>query len=255
MVLLNTRRCAGVSAHTPHLQPCGFRIDWVPVDNRLRLLLVLFLLGSFALFSWRGLGEVFRERGRYTDALGLIPAATPPLRFGVPSLQELAVRYHLEPTRATCSICHLGPLGSKQFNPFGQDYQAIVQRLLDETVGPNSPEARSIFQLSAAQIRQALQQVTQDGLDSDRDGFDNDLELLFGFLPGDASSRPHLRVETLQNYRTRLRQAAQEGRLEALPTPGRAIQRGPARLWGFAANQPPLVRPERLALYQAALSP
>ncbi|GIW28567.1 MAG: hypothetical protein KatS3mg070_1930 [Meiothermus sp.] len=223
------------------------------MDNRLRLLLVLFLLGSFALFSWRGLGEVFRERGRYTDALGLIPAATPPLRFGVPSLQELAVRYHLEPTQATCSICHLGPLGSKQFNPFGQDYQAIVHRLLDETVGPDSPESRSIFQLSAVQIRQALQQVTQDGLDSDGDGFDNDLELLFGFLPGDANSRPRLRVETLQNYRTRLRQAAQEGRLEALLRQGEEPAGAPPAFWGFAANQTPLVRAERLALYKAVL--
>lgn len=248
----------GKTVSTPslsHLRPCGFRIDWVPMDNRLRLLLVLFLLGSFALFSWRGLGEVFRERGRYTDALGLIPAAIPPLRFGVPSLQELVARYHLEPTQATCSICHLGPEQSKQLNPFGQDYQAIVHRLLDEAVGPDSPEARSIFQLSAAQIRQALQQVTQDGLDSDRDGFDNDLELLFGFLPGEAGSRPHLRVETLQNYRTRLRQAAQEGRLDALLRRGvRASEAQPA-FWGFAANHPPLVRLERLALYQAALSP
>lgn len=223
------------------------------MDNRLRLLLVLFLLGSFALFSWRGLGEVFRGRGRYTDALGLIPAATPPLHFGVPSLQELAVRYHLEPTQATCSICHLGPEQSKQLNPFGQDYQAIVHRLLEETVGPDSPESRSIFQLSAVQVRQALQQVTQDGLDSDRDGFDNDLELLFGFLPGDASSRPHLRVETLQSYRTQLRQAAQEGRLEALLRQGEEPAGAPPAFWGFAAHQTPLVRAERLALYKAAL--
>jgi hypothetical protein len=105
------------------------------------------------------------------------------------------------------------------------------------------------------QIRQALQQVTQDGLDSDRDGFDNDLELLFGFLPGDAASRPRLRVETLQNYRTRLRQAAQEGRLEALLRQGARPSEAQPAFWGFAANQTPLVRPERLALYQAALSP
>jgi len=223
------------------------------VNRHLRFLIVFTLLASFALYSWRGLGEVFQERGGYTDALGLIPAATPPLRFGVPSLQELAVRYHLEPSRATCALCHIGKESAKQFNPFGRDYQAIVHRLLDESVAADSLEARSIFQLSARQIRQALREATQDGLDSDQDGFDNDLELLFGFLPGEASSRPHLRVETLQTYRTRLRQAAQEGRLEALlrqgPEPAGAL----LDFWGFAAGQTPIVRLERLALYKAAL--
>jgi len=135
---------------------------------------------------------------RYTDTLGLIPAATPPLRFGVPSLQELAVRYHLEPRQATCALCHIGNESAKQFNPFGRDYQAIVRRLLDETVAADSPEARSIFQLSVVQIRQAIQEVTRDGLDSDLDGYDNDLELLFGFWPGQAQSRPGLDAQTLQ---------------------------------------------------------
>lgn len=225
------------------------------MNNRLRLLLIVALLGSFALYSWRGLGEVFRERGRYTDALGLIPAATTPLSFAVPSLRELVVRYHLEPTQATCALCHIGKESAKQLNPFGRNYQAIVRRMLDATVAADSPEARSIFQLNVVQIRQAIQEVTQDGLDSDQDGFDNDLELLFGFLPGEAQSRPNLSVETLQNYRTRLRQAAQEGRLEALLRQGVKPSGANPAFWGFAADQTPIVRLERLALYQTALNP
>ncbi|RDI96732.1 hypothetical protein DV704_00525 [Meiothermus sp. QL-1] len=214
---------------------------------RLRLLLAAVLLAGFFFYSWRGLGEVFRERGRYTDALGLIPAATPPLRFGVPSLQELAVRYHLEPRQATCALCHLGRVESGRFNPFGEDYRAVVRRMLAGL------EEQSIFQLSPAQIRQALAEATQDGLDSDGDGYDNDLELLFGFLPGEARSRPHLPVETLEAYRTMLRQAARDGRLEALRRRG-AGQADPT-LFGFAPGEVPLVRLERLALYQAVILP
>jgi hypothetical protein len=223
------------------------------VDHRLRLLIIVALLGSFALYSWRGLGEVFRERGRYTDALGLVPVAFTPLSFGVPSLGQLALRYNLEPRQATCAICHVGNESARQFTPFGRDYQTIVHRLLDETVAADSPEARSIFQLSVAQIRQAIREVTQDGLDSDQDGFDNDLELLFGFLPGEARSRPHLSAQTLQNYRARLRQAAQEGRLGALLRQGVKPSAADTAFWGFAADQTPLVRLERLALYQYAL--
>ncbi|MGK0619903.1 hypothetical protein [Meiothermus cerbereus] len=230
------------------------------MDKGLRLLIVVALLGSFTLYSWRGLGEVFRERGRYTDALGLIPAATPPLRFGVPSLQELVVRYHLEPTQATCALCHIGKENTRQFNPFGRYYQAIVHRLLNETVAADSPEARSIFQLSVAQIRQAIQEVTQDGLDSDRDGFDNDLELLFGFRPGEAQSRPDLEAQTLQRYRKRLRELAKAGQLEArlhMENPskkGLPAQEATLTFWGFTQDQKPLVRLERLMLYKAALS-
>ncbi len=238
------------------------------MDNRLRLLLIVALLGSFALYSWRGLGEVFRERGRYTDALGLIPAATTPLRFAVPSLRELVVRYHLEPAQATCALCHIGKESAKQLNPFGRDYQAIVRRTLDETVPADSPEARSIFQLNAVQIRQAIQEVTLDGLDSDGDGFDNDLELLFGFWPGEAQSRPSLSPQTLQDYRTQLRQLAQNGQLEALQKSGIQVGRDDAleprtdavsrrsllTYWGFATDHTPLVRLERLALYKAALN-
>lgn len=222
------------------------------MDNRLRLLLIVALLGSFALYSWRGLGEVFRERGRYTDALGLIPAATPPLRFGVPSLQELAVRYHLEPTQATCALCHIGQESAQQLNPFGRDYQIIVRRMLDESVSADSPEVRSIFQLNAVQVRQAIQEVTQDGLDSDGDGFDNDLELLFGFWPGEAQSKSVLDTKTLEGYRKRLRALAQAGQLEALSR-GQTPTEAPPDFWGFSKSQRPLVRPERLWLYRTAL--
>lgn len=237
------------------------------MDNRLRLLLIVALLGSFALYSWRGLGEVFRERGRYTDALGLIPRATTPLSFAVPSLRELAVRYHLEPTQATCALCHIGQESAKQLNPFGRDYQAIVHRILGETVAADSPEARSIFQLNVVQIRQAIQEVTRDGQDSDGDGFDNDLELLFGFWPGEAQSRPSLSPQTLQGHRVQLRQFAQNGQLEALLQSGiqvgndelpgdgtnAASRPGVLAYWGFGPEQAPLVRLERLTLYKAAL--
>ncbi|MCX7601936.1 MAG: hypothetical protein N2Z75_08340, partial [Meiothermus sp.] len=203
----------------------------------------------------------------YTDALGLIPAAATPLRFAVPSLRELAVRYHLEPTQATCALCHIGRESTRQLNPFGRDYQTIVRRMLDETVAADSPEARSIFQLNVAQIRQALREVTQDGLDSDDDGFDNDLELLFGFRPGEAESRPNLKPETLLDYRARLRGLAREGRLETLLRSGVRVgqdelsARGTGLIskssvlayWGFTPDQTPLVRLERLALYKAAL--
>ncbi|RIH83692.1 hypothetical protein Mlute_02122 [Meiothermus luteus] len=216
---------------------------------RLRFLLALALLAGFFFYSWRGLGDLFRERGRYTDALGLIPAATPPLRFGVPCLQELAVRYHLEPKQATCALCHLGAVHGGNFNPFGQDYQAAAQRIL---TGMEGTERKSIFQLSPAQVRQALAEATRDGLDSDGDGYDNDLELLFGFHPGDAASRPTRPPEVLLAYRERLRQAARSSRLESLLRQGTG---GPVELglWGHPEGAIPLVRLERLALYQAAL--
>lgn len=216
---------------------------------RLRFILALAILAGFFFYSWRGLGELFRERGRYTDALGLIPAATPPLRFGVPSLQELAVRYHLDPKQATCALCHVGAEGSGNFNPFGQDYRAAVRRLLAEMEGA---ERKSIFQLSPTQVRQALAEATRDGLDSDGDGYDNDLELLFGFHPGDGASRPSRPAEVLLVHRERLRQAARSSQLEALLRRGAGRPADPG-FWGHPEGGIPLVRLERLALYQAAL--
>jgi len=164
------------------------------------------LLASFGFIAGAAWARFFVNVGALPMPWGWFLRPSPPFSFAVPSPCELAARYNLELGRATCSLCRLGKESTKQLNSFGQDFQSIVYKLLDEIVPADTPETRGTFQLKVAQIRQALAEATQDGLDSDQDGFDNDLELLFGFLPGEAQSRPSLSVETPQNYRTRLRQ-------------------------------------------------
>lgn len=177
------------------------------------------------------------------------------------SLTAVGERYDLARGRVDCTLCHRRVQADPfDFNSYGKDYR----NLLFEA----NPKARSIFDVTIEQIRAAVAATSRPGLDSDGDGYDNDLELRFGTLPGDPASHPSVPVAVLERYRRILLRAERDGTLERLRAEGAGRRpAGPDSdgdgivdslevLFGFDPTSPrsvPLTRGGRLALYQAAL--
>jgi hypothetical protein len=177
------------------------------------------------------------------------------------SLTAVGERYDLARTRVDCSLCHRRVQADPfDFTSYGADYRSLL-------FGAN-PRARSIFDVTIEQIRAAVAATSREGLDSDGDGYDNDLELRFGSLPGDPSSHPTVPAAVLGRYRRVLVRAERDGTMERLRAEG-AGRRPPGPdsdgdgvvdslevLFGFDPASPrsvPITRGGRLALYGAVL--
>jgi hypothetical protein len=91
--------------------------------------------------------------------------------------QKMIEQFHLEKSltsiNAGCQYCHSRPEGGLGMNPFGI---ALDRRL------PNDPELEDVAKALYAQL-QARQ-------DTDKDGFDDVLEVVAGTLPGNEKSKP-----------------------------------------------------------------
>jgi hypothetical protein len=177
------------------------------------------------------------------------------------SLTAVGERYDLARSRVDCSLCHRRVQADPfDFNGYGEDYRTLLFRA--------NPKARSIFDVTIEQIRAAVAATSRSGLDSDGDGYDNDLELRFGSLPGVRSSHPSVPAAVLEGYRRILVRAERDGTMERLRSQG-AGRRPPGPdsdgdgivdslevLFGFdphSARSVPMTRGGRLALYQAVL--
>jgi hypothetical protein len=177
------------------------------------------------------------------------------------SLTAVGERYDLARSRVDCSLCHRRVQADPfDFTSYGEDYRSLL-------FGAN-PQARSIFEVTIEQIRAAVAATSREGLDSDGDGYDNDLELRFGSLPGERSSHPTVPAAVLERYRRVLLRAERDGTMERLRAQG-AGRRPAGRdsdgdgvvdslevLFGFdpaSARSVPITRGGRLALYQAVL--
>lgn len=191
-----------------------------------------------------------------------VGSGQPDLRIVGRSLTAVGERYDLARDRVSCALCHTR-LSADPFEltSYGRDYRELLFR--------DNPGARSIFDASFAEIRTAVAATSRTGLDSDGDGYDNDLELRFGSVPGDAASHPSVPVRMLDRYRRILVGGERDGTLEALRLAGAGRRPDCAdsdgdgvvdcleTLFGFdpaSGSSVPATRGGRLALYRAALA-
>lgn len=223
------------------------------LDPRLKLPLLLLLFLFLAVSGFRALEVWVVNRGEGAqDALGLAPMPALQSQFATPAMAELAARYHLQAPFAGCGMCHT-PTSTAQLNAFGQAYN---QELQATTGGFDS-----IFEVSRVDLRKALKDVTGVGQDADGDGYDNDLELLLGFHPGDPKQRPLQSLPTLQDQRQRLQdQATRLNQVEVastLDTDRDGLSDDAERYWGHDPQvaTPHLVQPQRLERYYKLLKP
>jgi Bacterial TSP3 repeat len=217
------------------------------------------LLAAVALLA--GVAAVLVPPGSSKAPAGTGSSGQTDLRIVGRSLTAVGERYDLARSRVDCSLCHRRVQADPfDFTRYGADYRDLLFQA--------NPEARSIFDVSIAEIRAAVAATSRTGLDSDGDGYDNDLELRFGSSPGTRSSHPSVPARVLERYRRILVRAERDGTLERLRVAG-AGQRpgGPDSdgdgivdalevLFGFdpaSAASVPVTRGGRLALYQAAL--
>jgi len=191
-----------------------------------------------------------------------VGSGQPDLRIVGRSLTAVGVRYDLARDRVSCALCHTR-LSTDPFEltSYGADYRELLFR--------DNPGARSILDASFAEIRTAVAATSRSGLDSDGDGYDNDLELRFGSVPGEARSHPSVPVRVLEGYRRILVAAEGGGTLEKLRLAGAGRRPDCAdsdgdgvvdcleTLFGFdpgSGSSVSAVRGGRLALYRAALA-
>jgi len=189
-------------------------------------------------------------------------AGQPDLRIVGRSLTAVGERYDLARDRVSCALCH-ARLSADPFRltSYGRDYREILFR--------ENPGARSIFDVSFAEIRAAVAATSRTGLDADGDGYDNDLELRFGSDPGDPASHPTVPARVLEGYRRILVADERSGLLEKLrlagaghrpdcpDSDGDGVVDCLETLFGFDPNSAasvPAARGGRLALYRVALA-
>jgi hypothetical protein len=217
------------------------------------------LLAAVALLA--GAAAVAVPAGSSNAPVGTGSSGRGDLRIVGRSLTAVGERYDLARSRVDCSLCHRRVQADPfDFTRYGEDYRDLLFQA--------NPEARSIFDVTIEEIRAAVASTSRVGLDSDGDGYDNDLELRFGSSPGLRSSHPSVPARVLEGYRRVLVTAERDGTLEKLRASG-AGQRpdGPDSdgdgivdalevLFGFdpaSAASVPATRGGRLALYQAVL--
>jgi hypothetical protein len=217
------------------------------------------LLAAFALLA--GVAAVAVPAGSSKAPVGTGSSGQSDLRIVGRSLTAVGERYDLARSRVDCSLCHRRVQADPfDFTSYGRDYRELLFQA--------NPEAGSIFDVTIEEIRAAVAATSRTGLDSDGDGYDNDLELRFGSAPAVRSSHPSVPVRVLESYRRILVQAERDGTLEQLRAASAGLRpKGPDSdgdgivdalevLFGFdptSAASVPVTRGGRLALYQAAL--
>src|SRR6266508_2939687 len=250
------------------------RLDRIRVHQRLAY--GVLITGALAL-----LVRLWRTRGALWTAASVVSgaalAAAAPASSGAPagvgsgqpdlrivgrSLTAVGERYDLARERVSCALCHTRLAADPfELTSYGRDYRELLFR--------DNPGARSILDASFAEIRTAVAATSRTGLDSDGDGYDNDLELRFGSLPGDAASHPSVPVQVLERYRRILVARERDGSLEELrlagagrlpdcaDSDGDGVVDCLETLFGFdpaSGSSVPAARGGRLALYRAALA-
>jgi Bacterial TSP3 repeat len=217
------------------------------------------LLAAVALLA--GVAAAAVPAGSSKAPVGTGSSGQRDLRIVGRSLTAVGERYDLARSRVDCSLCHRRVQADPfDFTSYGADYRDLLFQA--------NPEARSIFDVTIEEIRAAVAATSRTGLDSDGDGYDNDLELRFGSSPAVRSSHPSVPARVLEGYRRVLVRAERDGTLERLRAAGAGLRPdGPDSdgdgivdalevLFGFdpaSAVSAPVTRGGRLALYQAAL--